>query len=286
MSFDAALTRAEIDADYTARDCCSAAEFDRILGAYQSLSDAAAAEVMEREGLICDGSGMAMDVLGPGGQGRAAVIFLHGGYWRALGRAQSRFAAPMLVRAGVATLVPDYTLAPTASLTRIVGECRAALAHAWHHAAALGIDRDRIVAVGSSAGGHLAAMLALEGWQGAFGLPPRVLAGAMPVSGLFDLAPVARGHPQDWLSLSPAEVAALSPLRHIPARPCPMVVARAEVETAGFHRQSQAMAAAWPGAAAMVVPGRNHFDVILDLCDPRSALSLALLRLLGKPAAV
>ncbi|SDI36114.1 alpha/beta hydrolase [Lutimaribacter saemankumensis] len=286
MTFDADLTRAQIDADYNARATVSETEFDDIIADYLRYSDQAADLFMEREGIVYDPCGERMDLLGAGGTGRAAVIFIHGGYWRALSRRHSRFMAPMLAAHGIATLVPDYTLAPDASLPEIVRQMRAAMACAWREADALGIDRDRIFAVGSSAGGHLAACLASRGWQEGFGLPDQALAGCMPVSGLFDLAPIARSHPQDWLNLSSDDVAATSPLRHVPEIGCPMVVALAETEADGFKRQSQAYADAWAASGRptphMVIEGRNHFDVVLDLCSDRTALSLALLDMIGQ----
>jgi arylformamidase len=47
-------------------------------------------------------------------------------------------------------------------------------------------------------------------------------------------------------------------------------------------RQSAAYAAAL-GGGALTIAGRNHFDVILDLCDPGTALSRALLALMAAP---
>lgn len=285
MTFDSDLGRAQIDMDYDARATVSEAEFDAIIADYLRYSDQAAELFMEREGIVYDPCGERMDLLGAGGTNRPAVIFIHGGYWRALSRQHSRFLAPMLAAHGIATLVPDYTLAPDATLPEIIRQMRAALAHAWHEAGVLGIDQSRICAVGSSAGGHLAACLAAGVWQREYDLPEQALAGCMPVSGLFDLAPIARSLPQGWLNLSGDDIQTTSPLRHIPQQGCPMVVALAETEADGFRRQSQAYADAWTAAGHparhMVVGGRNHFDVVLDLCSDQSALSRALLGLAG-----
>jgi arylformamidase len=277
LADEAGWPRARLDADYAARGCVTEAEFARIIGQYAALSAAAAALPGARTGLAYDPhSDERMDLFGTRpGAARPCVLFLHGGYWRALSRAQSAFMAPALAARGIACAVPDYTLAPAASLTEIVRQCRAALAFLWQRGDALGIDRDRIVVAGSSAGGHLAATLAAPGWQAAAGLPARPLRGLMPVSGLFELAPVASSHVQDWMRLLPGEVAALSPLRHPPDPALPAVVALAAVEAPGFVRQSHAYAAAL-GVAPLVVAGRNHFDVMLDLADADSALSGAL----------
>ncbi len=276
LADEAGWPRARLDADYTARDCVTAADFARIIADYARLTAAARAVPGARLDLPY-ARGLALDLYAtsPDRQ-RPVFVFLHGGYWRALSKDASGFMAPMLATQGIACAVPDYTLAPTASLTEITRQCRAAIAYLWLNASALGIDRSRIVVGGSSAGGHLAAMLALGGWQADFGLPPDAIRAAMPVSGLYDLAPIAACHPQDWLHLTHAEVAALSPIRHRPVTR--ILPARATTETPGFHRQSEAFARAI-AAPLLTVYGRNHFDVILDLIDSETALSRALLSL-------
>ena len=104
------LSRAELDRDYTARDTVCEAEFARIMGLYQSLSDKAHALPHGRLGLeFCTETGLQMDLFGTvPGEKRPVMVFIHGGYWRALSRGQSAFAAPMLAARGIACAVPDY----------------------------------------------------------------------------------------------------------------------------------------------------------------------------------
>lgn len=277
---EAGWPRDVIDRDYTARAVLTPDGFAKVIADYARLSAPAHAMPGVRLGLAYDnGSNARLDLFGTeAGSRRPLVIFIHGGYWRALSRADSAFMAPMLAARGIACAVPDYTLAPAASLSEITRQMRAAFGWLWHNADDLGIDRARIVVTGSSAGGHLAATLAMPGWQASLGLPADAVRAALPVSGLFELAPLAASHVQDWMALTPAELADLSPLRHAPGS-ARSIVAVAEHETPGFHRQSTAYAAAL-GAPLVRVPGRNHFDVILDLTDPGTDLSGALLSLL------
>lgn len=282
LTSEATLPRAQLDADYTARATVSDAEFTRIMGLYQSLSDRAHALPNTRAGLeFCPDTGLKLDLFGTSpGNLRPVVVFIHGGYWRALSRAQSAFAAPMLAARGIACAVPDYRLAPAASITDIVADCRRAIAYLWHNAESLGIDRSRIVVTGSSAGGHLAAAMAQPGWQASLGLPDQPLHGCLPVSGLFELAPLAASHVQDWMQFTADELAQ-SPMRHPPeGLRGALALAAGAGESAGFHRQSAAYAKAtgWP---VIEVAERNHFDVILDLAQPESTLSRALLDLLA-----
>ncbi len=60
-------------------------------------------------------------------------------------------------------------------------------------------------------------------------------------------------------------------------------------EAEGFKRQSREYDRLWRQAGfpstLMEIPDRNHFDVILDLADEDTALTRALLRLVGGKAA-
>lgn len=267
------LSRALLDADYTARLTVTDAAFARIIGDYKALTEVAQNSPNVRSELeFCPATGLKLDLYGTrAGERRPLVVFIHGGYWRALGREHSGFAAPALAAQGIALAAPDYRLAPDASITEIIGDCRRAIAFLWHNAERLGIDRSRIVVTGSSAGGHLAAAMAQPGWQAALGLPDQPLHGCLPVSGLFELAPLAASHVQDWMRFTADEIAQ-SPLRHLPQDIAGAVaLAAGKGETAGFHRQSDAYAKAtgWP---LYRIENRNHFDVILDLADPKTPL--------------
>ena len=56
------------------------------------------------------------------------LVFFHGGYWQELSKQESAFAAPQCLARGIAYAAVDYTLAPKATLSAIVDECRAAVA--------------------------------------------------------------------------------------------------------------------------------------------------------------
>lgn len=274
---EACLPPAQIDADYAARNCTTPENFARIIAAYAAHSEQALTLPGTTLNLRYDPESSETLDLFNAGENRPVLLFIHGGYWRALSKGHSSFMAPMLAANGIATAVPDYTLSPNASLTEITRQMRTALAHLWHNSESLGINRNRIVVAGSSAGGHLAATLAMPGWQSAFGLPDKAVHACCPISGLFELAPIAASHVQAWLNLSEAEVATLSPLRHI-AGTAPSLIAVAQHEAAGFHRQSASYAAAL-NAPLLSIPTRNHFDVILDLVQAETALSQGLLGL-------
>jgi arylformamidase len=121
-------------------------------------------------------------------------------------------------------------------------------------------------------------MILATDWR-EWGLPENAVRAGVALSGLFDLEPVRLCYANAWLQLDPAEVRELSPIHHLPPRGTRMLVAVGEIETAEFQRQSWDFAAACAAAGvdctAMVVPGRNHFDLPFDLADPATMLGAA-----------
>lgn len=212
------------------------------------------------------------------------VVFIHGGYWQALSKADASFPARALADAGIAYASLDYTLAPHARLDAIVEEARAALSRIWVSHAHLGIDRQRIVLSGHSAGAHLAAMLLATNWA-ARGLPDLRPAGAILIGGIYDLEPIRLSYVDEALHLDVAAVDRNSPLRMTPAVDCPLVVTWAEHDTDEFKRQSRALAMHWAGGGRAVTTfeqaGRNHFDCLFDWCEPQTRLFKEAERLLG-----
>jgi arylformamidase len=188
------------------------------------------------------------------------LVFFHGGYWQELSKRESAFAAPHCLAQGIAFAAVDYTLAPSATLSEIVAECRAALASLSRFS--------RVAVAGSSAGAHLAAMVALD--SGA-----RV-SGAVLVSGIYDLEPLIGTSINGALGLDAIEANRNSPLGKLRNVFPPSLVCWGDNETDQFKRQSRAFAQALRAAGSDCVEfecaGRNHFDVILDLADPATEL--------------
>ncbi len=271
-----------IDAAYAPRRALPEGVFEAHMALYRSRSQALVRKLPCERGIVYDAaSGQTLDLFPAPGPGlKPAFVFIHGGYWRMLSKDDSAFMAGTCSALGITTVALDYALAPAATLEEIVREVRAAIAWLWHRGRAHGIDPERLFVGGSSAGGHLAGAVVAGGWRAAAGLPEDAIKGAMPVSGVFDLAPITRSFVNEWMGLDAARAEALSPIRHLPPAPCRMVVALGADETSGFHDQSRAWLAAWRGrgwpATELMVPGRHHFDVVLDWCDGDSAMSRAL----------
>ena len=220
-----------------------------------------------------------------GGKPPPLLVFIHGGYWQELSKDPSAFAALDCVQQGIAHAVIDYTLAPQATLPQIVAECRQALRWLHSQAGALGFDADRIVVAGSSAGAHLAAMVALPGASpGGDECSAGCVRATVLVSGIFELEPLLGTPINAALGLTLPVARAMSPALQPLAGFAPSIVCWGAVETEEFKRQGRDFAAALRVAGtpcpAFEVPGRNHFDIVLDLARPGTLLGQAVLGLL------
>ena len=256
----------------------------------------ASARAYERPGWVRDlaygdGDAERLDLLPAARGGAPVLVYIHGGYWRALGKRDQSFVAPPFADAGAMVVLLDYALCPAVSIEHIVLQTVRALAWVHANAAAHGGDPARIVVAGHSAGGHLATMLLACDWPSvAPDLPPDLVKAALSISGLYALEPLRHA---PFLSadigLSAASALRLSPA----AMPPPVRGALATVvggeESEEFLRQADLIAQAWAPriVAAERVPGRNHMDVLHELAEPASRthrLGLELLGLAGRSA--
>ncbi|MBU6497044.1 MAG: alpha/beta hydrolase [Rhodospirillales bacterium] len=206
----------------------------------------------------------ALDLFWPDAARAAPLaMFIHGGYWQRLDRSLFSHLARGLLAHGVAVAMPSYDLCPQVSLATLTGQLRDCAAFLYRR------HGRKILASGHSAGGHLAAMLLATDWP-AHGLPPGMVAAALPISGLFDLEPLRATSINAALDLDAAEARRLSPL-FLPPPGLPLHAVVGEAEGVEYHRQSAAIAAAWNGTWD-ILANHNHFTIPSELSNPGSAL--------------
>jgi arylformamidase len=202
-------------------------------------------------------------------------MFIHGGYWQRNEKERFSFVSRGPRAQGLNVAVPGYTLGPEARMKEIVDEIRQSLTYLAARANELGFDPDRIFVGGWSAGGHLTAAVA--------GHP--AVASAMPISGIFDLEPIALGVLNDKLSLNSEEIATLSPLHNLPILEVPIKIFVGGAELPELRRQSEeyfeALKARGLPATLSLLPGQNHFSILEELARPDGALTQGLLDLIA-----
>jgi acetyl esterase/lipase len=94
-----------------------------------------------------------------GGERRPAIVFFFGGGWSSGSPEQFAPHCRYLASRGMVAIVADYRVAKRHGVKAVdcVRDAKSAIRWVRQHADELGVDPDRIVAAGGSAGGHLAA---------------------------------------------------------------------------------------------------------------------------------
>lgn len=210
----------------------------------------------------------------PDGTSSGTVVVIHGGFWRAqYGLELGRPLAADLVGRGYTVWNLEY---------RRVGDgggwpaTLADVAAGIDHLADLDVATDRVVAIGHSAGGHLAVWAAGRATlrAGDPGAGPRVrLSGVVSQAGVLDLATAARtgvgdGAPQALLGGSPDDVPdryrVADPIGQVPL-PAPVLCLHARADANVPYAQSEAYVRAATragGRAALTTTEGDHFTLI------------------------
>jgi acetyl esterase/lipase len=179
------------------------------------------------------------------------VLFLHGGNWRAGDKARYQGLAGSLRDRGLAVALANYRFdSPEAQLS----DARLLVAWARAHAAAYGANPELLFLAGHSAGGHLAALAALEE-----GLKP-LLAGVIAVSGIYDVRGIAHfgSSEMEWSRFSPLYRDA----KDAPA----FLIVHAQFEPEGYPLQAREFYSkvrrGFASAQLKYLEGENHLSAV------------------------
>ena len=181
------------------------------------------------------------------GSGDVLPVVLHGGYWRALEAETHRFLMRPLQLHGAAVANVEYRLMPEVRLADVVADAKAAL----HHLSGK-FPKAQLLPVGHSAGAHLALCAMADS-----ALAARTR-GIIALSGVYDLAPVARSFLQDEIHLTAQEIKTFSLQAETP-RP-PVIYVNGSEETYEFLRGGALMSG---GSKAVWyrVKGADHMSL-------------------------
>lgn len=206
------------------------------------------------------------------------IVFIHGGYWRTFDKSMFSHMAKGLNLSGLDVAIPSYSLCPQVTILDIIDELRQAMITLWRD------QQRRLVVVGHSAGGHLAAAMAATDWE-ALHAPAGLVQADMGISGLYDLRPLMATTVNVTAKLSEVEAMLASPLFWPAPRDTPFEAWVGELESPEYHRQTLSLVAAWRGlgrvAKAEIVKGQNHFSIVNALEDPASSMVQAVAKLAG-----
>jgi acetyl esterase/lipase len=230
------------------------------------------------------------------GQKSPVLVFIHGGGWNFGDKAyESALLRPFWQR-GLVVVTINYRLTPGARFPDQLEDCLLALAWVHDHIEAYGGDPGDIHLVGHSAGAHLAALAAVEPEVLAGrGLPPGCLHSCVALSGVYDLkddfARRVQGFVHDFLP-SAADAGPASPQRVLEVGPAPrttrFLVAVGGRDEAHFAEQaerfSRVLAAKGASVRFLLLPGKNHGQVLQAMGDEHSGLFEAMTELFSAPA--
>lgn len=192
------------------------------------------------------------------------LVFVHGGYWQWNRRQDFACVAEGALAMGWGVALCGYSLAPEATLTRIVWQVNAALDWLSAHGAEHGMGGPLVLS-GWSAGGHLTAL----------GAEHPAISAAVAISGIFELGPIRDTYLNAALKLTDDEITELSPMRR-PVVMKPMAIVHGGAELPELCRQSRDFharrAAAQAPGPLWPVPGADHFRVLEALRRPDGVL--------------
>ena len=257
----------------------------------ERLAASAAASAETRARLDCaldvrygPGEKETLDIFPAPEPGAPVLLFIHGGYWRAMDKNDYSFIADVFQPAGAVTVIINYDLCPAVTLDTIVEQSNRSIAWTFRNIEEYGGDPCRLFVSGNSAGGHLTAMALAHDWE-AEGLPGDIIEGAIPITGVMDCEPVLDITVNEEVRLDPEAARRLSPLRNPPRRALPLLVAVGGAEPRLWIRMSEDYAALCRGRGIeceyLEMPGQDHFDISRAVGDSESPLARAMLRMMG-----
>lgn len=207
-----------------------------------------------------------------------AMIYIHGGAWRA-GNAESyHFPAPLFLDNDISYIALDFSPVQDVGLDGMISQIRHAIATIYNQADEIGVDRDKLYVSGHSSGGHLGGVTLITDWE-EFDLPKDVIKGATLISGMYDLKPVRLSARSSYVPFTDEIEEQLSTIRHIDKINTPIILAVGDLETDEFKRQTGEFAQALKDAGKTVelfnLAPYNHFETMDDYGNPYYPVSAA-----------
>ncbi len=239
-----------------------------------------------------DGHRLCLDIYRPREAGalRPAVLQIHGGAW-VMGDKRSQGVALLthLAACGWVGFNVNYRLSPVATFPDHLIDLKRALAWIREHADRLGIDPGFVAVTGGSAGGHLAALMALTAndprYQPGFEQADTSVQAAVPFYGIYDFTNHLGTHPRVFFRLlerhvmktsldeEPERYREASPLDRVRADAPPFLIIHGDRDTLApladarlFARELAAVSRS-PVAYAELRGAQHAFDIFVS---PRS----------------
>ena len=194
-----------------------------------------------------------MDVYFPQSGGPwPAVVYIHGGSWMHGDKAEAAMFAGGLNSLGFLVVSLNYRLFPPATFPAMIEDVKCGVRSLRAHAAEYNLDPDHIGAIGTSAGGHLAALLGTMEQNSAWDVgddleqTSRVqavvsLAGVMDLSQPFPNAGSNDIETMKRIGFSETNMLEASPISHVTPDDAPFLLIHGDHDDVVPYQQSQLM---------------------------------------------
>lgn len=219
------------------------------------------------------------------------VVFVHGGFWRNQDRRYHQVFTGLhgnigvaLAQRGIGVAIPSYRLLPSASLSDQLSDVTSAVRFVTNHAREYGLNPQRLVLAGFSAGGHLITSLCVDPSQLALDAQTR-LRGCMSISGVLDIVSMAKQQDaafnqevtQRHFGLTEASQRTLSPLYQLSGKMPPLLLLWAEkdypfVRQAGHDAVGKVAELRIP-TRSFELAGHDHADMVLRINSAHDQVS-------------
>ncbi|BDC48140.1 hypothetical protein F183_A04560 [Bryobacterales bacterium F-183] len=210
-------------------------------------------------------------------------VFFHGGSWSSGDRSIYAPLGILFAKKGIGVAIPSYRLMPANPHPAQVDDATAAFAWVARNIAAHGGDVNRIFIGGHSAGGHLAALLALNPeLQSRHNIAAGTIKGVAALSGVYDLRLLPMFGTTETRKLA-------SPMEYVRKDAPPFLISYCQWDYLSLPMQARDLAAAlkrqFVPTRLLYVPNETHISEVISMLKDGDPTTEAVLRLIetGQP---
>lgn len=214
-----------------------------------------------------------LDVYAPAGPQAGplpVIVFIHGGSWATGSKDGYSFLGDAFASRGFVTVVTSYRLVPRVRFPVFNEDAANAVAWTHDHIAQHGGDPNRVVLVGHSAGGYIAAMLGLDGHYLADAHAGRVR-GVVGLAGPYDFYPFDVDSTRDAFGQA-SDPQLTQPVHYARADAPPMLLLWGDADTTVGRKNivnlERVQRAAGGQVDSKIYPDVTHVGLLLALARP------------------
>lgn len=217
-----------------------------------------------------------LDIFSPKDLPNAPVLFfIHGGGWTEGDKSIYPFLGRTFAQQGFVTVVISYRLTPEVQFPGHIQDVARAFVWVYKNIARYGGNPNQIFVTGHSAGGHLAALLALDKrYLQAEGLSTDLIKGDLPISGIYNVNTHLDAYPEikNVFTSDPDKLQDASPVAHVSEKQPPFLISYAQNDLITLDAQAMELAKLLQQkgteAKLVMVPNVDHLGIIVTVGTP------------------